>query len=243
MRYYRFLGGILVVVLALFVLNADHSPTDGASRDLLPFVQGAPATLDAASGTPSASYVIFDLGTLGGTHSFPVAINNHRQIIGTAGEVDYETHGFLWQEGRMQSLGSLGGGNTRPADINDQGQIVGVSSTADGRDHAFLWQNGEMIDLGTLGNHPMSSAIAINEQGQVIGRSWDPDVNALPSGFLWQQGSMTPLGVLNPLVINEQAQIRNDHRPRRQTTGLFVGKWGNTVSRHIRRCQYRTGVI
>src|SRR6185503_13442543 len=58
-----------------------------------------------------AAYTLTDLGTLGGSSSQAVAINEAGQIIGQsylAG--DAEQHAFVWQGGVMTDLGTLGGG-------------------------------------------------------------------------------------------------------------------------------------
>lgn len=115
---------------------------------------------------------LIDIGTLGGSESYVVALNEAGQVIGssyTSG--DAESHAFIWEAAHgMQDLGTLGGSFSMPVAINDAGQVIGYSSThRGGPNRAFIWdkQNG-MRDLGTLGGTG-SSASAINSDGQVIG--------------------------------------------------------------------------
>lgn len=68
-------------------------------------------------------------------------------------------------------LGTLGGQETIAADINEAGDIVGTSTLANGSRRAFLYRSGRMTDLGTLAGDDGSSAVAINNLGQVAGSS------------------------------------------------------------------------
>src|SRR6266545_3092383 len=94
---------------------------------------------------------IIDLGTLGGSNSKAVDINDKGQVIGESTTLSGDTHGFIWQEGLITDIGTLGGSYTKPIHINNKGQITGESATASGAIHAFIWQEGQITDLGTLG--------------------------------------------------------------------------------------------
>ncbi len=84
-------------------------------------------------------------------------------------------------------------GNGLATDVNNQGQVVGYHNTNQGT-RAFLWSNGTLQNLGTLGGGD-SRAFAINEAGQVVGRS--STATGATHAFLWQNGMMQDLGPLD----------------------------------------------
>jgi len=76
-----------------------------------------------SEGTPS------DLGTLGGTNSAALSIDNYGRIVGWSQTRDGSRHAFVYSEGRMVDLNSIaapGGGAmlVEAVAINEMGQIV-----------------------------------------------------------------------------------------------------------------------
>jgi probable HAF family extracellular repeat protein len=91
---------------------------------------------------------------------------------------------------------------------------VGEAATASNATHAFSWSAGRIYDLGTLGGD-FSTALAINDQGVIVGSSL-PSGGATLHGFVWTSGHMTELPMLpgsdqlgstEPNDINERGQI------------------------------------
>jgi probable HAF family extracellular repeat protein len=158
---------------------------------------------------------MIDLGTLGGSGSSAVDVNESGQVVGTSVLDDepysfYFSHAFSWtQAGGMIDLGTLGTGYSYALAVSDSGQVVGGSTTADGVEHAFSWTSeGGMIDLGT-GCRPCESfAVAVNDRsivdlrfppvvhfrpGQVVGRLGRGPFHA----FSWsEETGMVDLGTL-----------------------------------------------
>jgi probable HAF family extracellular repeat protein len=140
----------------------------------------------------------------GDTDSRFVDLNDRGQVVAVSyrspGD-EKNAHAILWEKGRIRNLGSF-----VPADINEHGDVVGTSSR--GTPRALLWSRGQIHDLGrTLGGYPSEGA-AINDAGQVVGRSDD-------DGFLWQNGKFRwlrlpprpPYTGTVPVDINEHGQV------------------------------------
>jgi probable HAF family extracellular repeat protein len=143
--------------------------------------------------TERPRYAITDLGTLGGTFSEAVGVNNRGAVSGYSTlPGDSLIHGFFWQKGVMTDLGTLGGPNSFAPEEwapNDKGQVAGLSDTAaldpDAENFCgpfsfltsdpyiclpFVWRDGLMTALPTLGGNN-GAALSINNRGQVTGVS------------------------------------------------------------------------
>ena len=162
-----------------------------------------------------------------------------------------EDQAVLWKNGNIINLGTLpeGGFESGAQAVNSRGQVVGwaLNTVPDPNSmalssslfnfyepiypfqtRAFLSQNGMMKDLGTLGTGTDAFAMAINEEGQVIGISYTnstsnqvvttcvfPGSGALiptQDPFLWENGKMIDLGTLGgtcgiPAWINSFGQV------------------------------------
>ena len=169
-----------------------------------------------------------DLGTLGGTISYPYGLNNRGQVIGASNVTGDPgclqpnffcvTHPFLWHRGVLKDLGTLGGSYGIAFGINEAGEVVGgATNKNDQAELAFLWKDGVMTNLGTLNGDDCSVAFHINSEGQIVGNSF-PCAGGPGHGFLWQNGFMTDLNALLPpgssltpegdgAVINDRGEI------------------------------------
>ena len=127
--------------------------------------------------------VLQDLGNFGGIFGSGWAINNHDQVVGSAGReyVDdgignlYPVSAFLYSDGVLHDLGVLSpGGNSSAYDINDQGEVVGWTDTAQGA-LAYLYSAGSMVLLNSLidpaSGWSIENAVGINEAHQIAGRA------------------------------------------------------------------------
>ena len=154
----------------------------GTITDLgtLPFVAQKP---------PSAVRRINDSGQMVGWSGTEIFINGH--LIS-------HHHAVLYSDGVILDLGALpleGWSDewSEACDINNLGQVVGARVIANSdRRHAFLYSEGTMIDLGTLPGFSDSTALGINDSGQIVGISNSPGYH----GFLYSEGTMTDLGTL-----------------------------------------------
>ena len=157
----------------------------------------AVAASSVAMARANTLYTITELPPLAtGSGAEAWAINNNSQVAGWStaflGSGTYQA--VLWQNGSVATIGIHNGTGSVPYGINDSGQVVGgagYNNSTSTTSTAFLWQNGMATTLGTLGGP--SEANAINNNGQVVGISYDSA--GYSHAVLWEDGAVTNLDV------------------------------------------------
>jgi probable HAF family extracellular repeat protein len=135
-----------------------------------------------------------DIGTLGGSCSWPEGLSEQGRIVGWSNlSGDSITHPFLWERGTLKDLGTLGGSCGFATWVNDTGEVVGGACTeGDEGFVAFAWKDGVMTSLPPLPGDCFSIAKRNNSRGQIVGTSLSCD-GSLAEGVLWENGTVTDL--------------------------------------------------
>jgi probable HAF family extracellular repeat protein len=122
------------------------------------------------------SYTAVDLGTLGGSFSVAMDVNEQGDVVGYSETAEGTVRAFLWNtQTGMRDLGAVPGTDvSRAYAINNQGEVVGLSD-----EYAIIWSEAEgmrVLDEVSLpgpggGSPSWQIAWDINDNGMVIGNS------------------------------------------------------------------------
>jgi len=171
----------------------------------------------------------------GGYNSYATGANNRDQVVGWAENGIHDTscntafqilqfRAVVWgPDGAMQELPPLPGDSTSAATaINDKGQVVGISGACGvavgdvSAAHAVIWENGVPTRIGDFGGHSWNTAMAINNDGVVVGFSLpaDKEGTRFYRAFVWTKEGGTKMLNQIPgdvrsaaLGINDDGQI------------------------------------
>jgi probable HAF family extracellular repeat protein len=168
-----------------------------------------------------------DLGALGSS-SFGRDVNTSGQVVGDSYASSGFDHAFLYGGGQMTDLGTLGGNASCAYAINSTGQIVGSAESRTGG-FAFLYSSGSMTSLGTLSGSFYSTALDINDGGQIVGNAYFASgTTSIPHAFLYTaNGGMTDLGTLGgststAVAINASGQVLGTSMTKSGFTHVFL---------------------
>jgi probable HAF family extracellular repeat protein len=181
--------------------------------------------------------------TLGGDNSFATEVNNRGYVVGWAETAVHDPTcnapqvlGFravVWhpETGRIHQLRPLPGDSASAATaINDRDQVVGISGACDtavggiSARRAVMWDHGRVIDIGGLGGTAWNTAMAVNNDGVVVGFADSAgDVHgAAPNfhAFVWtRDDGIRDLKTLSGDVLSQALDINN----RGQIVGISIG--------------------
>ena len=188
---------------------------------------------DGAAGSQldTTTGVSTPLGTLGGTSTYPEAINDGGTVVGGSQAAGGVYFAFVKPSGGpMSNLGTLAPVATSPTswayDINSDGVVVGSSNVESGTQdatRAFVHDpaTGTMTDIGTLGG-TNAKALAINDAGVIVGWSEVTVGSRTQHPFVYDPatGVMHDVGSLGGTLA--QANDLNEN-------GTVVG-WGETTN-------------
>jgi probable HAF family extracellular repeat protein len=121
----------------------------------------------------------------------PYAINDWGGMAG----VGQNGAAIAWIENGVVQVQDLGlGAYSRAAGINNWGEVVGQGPNSHNY-QPFLWQPSVGITWLTPDSRNPGVALDINDQGQVVG--WSFDSNLRRYAFLWENGKLSDLNVLS----------------------------------------------
>lgn len=135
---------------------------------------------------------VTDLGTLGGSSSQALGVNDSGTVVGWSLKSNGKRAAFVANGAVANSMSELPepfGSLSTASAINDYGEICGWVRATGSKLHAWMW-NGAVSDIHTAPGGPaslgatVSSAYGINDSSQVVG---DMTLgNGTVHGFVWQ---------------------------------------------------------
>ena len=159
------------------------------------------------------SYTIISLGTLGGTESNGMDINELGHVTGYAVTPNSQNHAFLW-DGSMHNLGALGGDVSYGLLIDERDWVFCQSIAWDGSSHNALYHDNVLHDYGVVGTYQGNDLNLkdknTNSKGEFIGQIV---VGTSRHACVWQNGVPRDIGTLpggtdgQPSDINDKSQV------------------------------------
>jgi probable HAF family extracellular repeat protein len=172
--------------------------------------------------------------------SYARGINDAGWVVGafSNGVGGIESRPYIYRNGNVQLLPTLGGNAGAALAVSNNGYVTGQAALAttapfSGGGHAFLYQNGNTTDLGTLSGDDLSSGLAVNDRGAVVG------ISALAGqpgnrAFLSWRGRMANLGSLGgtsttPFAVNNYLVVVGSASTAAQVEHGFVYAFGRMI--------------
>ena len=149
-----------------------------------------------------------ELTLLSRNHAYPTGINERGAIVGWWLDAQNQPRLFLWQNQKWIDLRS-----GYHVAINTQGELAGDCRMSGGEVKACLWKQGQSVFLPMPFAAEQSSALALNDHGQIVGCAAPKGSGGAPRAMLWKQGHALDLNTVCPphssYTLEEAVAINN----------------------------------
>lgn len=152
-------------------------------------------------GALASFYTVADLGTLGGSRSAALALNDSGDVVGYSTTAAGATRGFVYDGDSLQAVGTFGGRDSLAYGISNIGTVVGRAQNSSGEFRAFVMlPGGKLLDIPTLSavfsSAPFSTATAVSTAGLVVGYRLTPGDHMVSRSriFLFSDSTLADLG-------------------------------------------------
>jgi probable HAF family extracellular repeat protein len=184
---------------------AGSSLSYGSKVNIRGRIAGASYTLDQGGQVTAARAIRWygrqpqDLGTLGGSTSVGLGINDYDHIVGystVTGEA--VTKAFVWQEstGMVPLASPSGATETYAYDISNSDIIVGTAASQASPAKPYMWANGAVTQLPIPTGSRTGGASAVNNAGVSVGTYEIDQFLGTFAAVRWEAGQMFELGNL-----------------------------------------------
>ena len=166
---------------------------------------GATTQLDAAQTLDVVGrYEMLELGTLGGSGTMPVALNDSGYVVGCSATSDGESHAFRWRYGNMRDL-APGADESCAHTLTNSGVVGGILRSGADR-HVVTWTTaGALTDFGVCCGIGRDVVALTNSELVVSG--WDGHSFFLQGGVTRNLGGLGDSGYAAAKAMNNRRQI------------------------------------
>jgi uncharacterized membrane protein len=149
----------------------------------------------AAAHAPNLTLKFSKVDVPGAKQTYPNGINNDGVIVGGYQDSAGLYHGFILDGNKFTAVNVPKGANTTVDGITPNGaiQIVGSYTNSAGRDMGFLYKNGHYTDIPGPKGSGGSSAVGINDDGDIVGSYLGS--NGVTFGYVLTKQGYTTLNI------------------------------------------------
>ncbi len=185
-----------------------------------------PEIQPAAAIPPFGRYLFVNINVPKSTYVQPNGINNRGLVTGWYQDASYNTHGFVWQNGVVQTRDYPGATATYLNGTNNRDILIGYYVDASGTSHAVTYSvaSSAWAMLPDIPDYPAIQPNGINDNGVAVGYA-----NGFPFGqvaWIWHPDSQSYSFFTEPAAA-ESSTLPAAVNNKREVVGRFQTVPGN----------------